>query len=196
MFARAFMTLHKSITLGCAEIAKLGNVLFLLLGLCAAGTVNAAPIPKFQKFHDWSLQCLNAATLSNSRCMVSQMVKVETKQGLTDLLHLSFLYRDKDKLEAELIAPLELHLPSGLTLNWKGATPLQLEFSYCSHQGCVVQAVASRKLISGFKRATKAIALFRLKDQKGVRLVFSLKGFTKALQALEQRRYSNLESSK
>ncbi|NKC14518.1 MAG: hypothetical protein GKR94_20750 [Gammaproteobacteria bacterium] len=62
--------------------------------------------------------------------------------------------------------------------------PFPTRFRHCNAQGCQVVIPADHSLLTNLKRANNGAGLFRLLNGKVIRVEFSLKGFTKAFNAL------------
>lgn len=139
-----------------------------------------------ERYGSWSYRCEVAEpnAVKASSCEISQIVQVEQENGVVDVLHIALAKDGKNALQFTILAPLNLHLPSGFAFSWGKNTSSISQFLTCSATGCISVLPAENTVISTFKKKNEASGLFRLANGQTVKIVFSLKGFTKAYNAL------------
>ena len=79
---------------------------------------------------------------------------------------------------------LDIHLPSEFGFIIGDHKPISAKFRSCSPNGCVVVIPVDSQLINAMKKANEGNGIFTLVSGKLVKLNISLKGFTKAFNAL------------
>ena len=160
-----------------------------------------------QRFKDWNYRCVvskegNGASgkpAFKQNCEISQSVEIEQEGKRVVVLNLA-VSRAQDKAKKVnwalvALAPLDIHLPSDFGLVIGKRKPLLTKYRNCNHLGCWAVIAANNSVINGLKKAHEGAGLFRLLNGKVVRVVFSLKGFTKAFGALEKNVLPKVEVS-
>ncbi|CUX66776.1 hypothetical protein AGR6A_Lc70018 [Agrobacterium sp. NCPPB 925] len=82
------------------------------------------------------------------------------------------------------LTPLDVHLASDFGFGAGSAKPSLVRYRNCNHAGCFVIIPLDNSLISQMKQASNGATFFRLLGGQAVKVSFSLKGFTKAFDAL------------
>jgi len=165
-----------------------------------ANPAAAAPKLLAQKFDDWTWRCVApAGGAAPTGCEVAQAVKVNQEGKTVEVLNLAVSKAtDKaGKVEYALVAltPLDVHLPSqfGLLIGDDKAKgkdkqkPILTQYRNCNQMGCFVVMPIDAATVSKFKQAQEGAGFFRLINGKTVKVVFSLKGFDKAIDALASK---------
>lgn len=147
-----------------------------------------------RQYDDWTYQCLlptkQAEDESEPKCEISQSVQAEQNGTNVELFNVALIRADdkagKVKWALVILTPLGLniHLPSDFGLIVGKKKPFLTRFRNCNAQGCQVVIPADNSLLRSLKRANNGAGLFRLLNGKVIRVEFSLKGFTKAFNAL------------
>jgi len=161
-----------------------------------ASTAPASSAPRLlaQRFDDWIWRCSVPADAGPS-CEIAQSVRVSQDGKAVDILNLA-VSRANDKagkVEWALIVltPLDVHLPSDFALTIGGdkskIKPIMSHYRNCNHLGCFVVTPLDAATINSFKQAQEGAGFFRLLNGKTVKVVFSLKGFDKALDGLTSK---------
>ena len=169
----------------------IGTIVFMVM---SAGAVYAqskaaqnAPELVPQRFEDWTLRCARQASAA-AACELSQSVKISRDGKLMEVISLAVSRaKDKaDKINWALVAvtPLDVHLPSKFGISVGKAAVTTAPYRNCNRFGCWAVVPLDAELIERFQAQNGAAALFRTLDGKTVRIVFSLKGFTKSFRAL------------
>lgn len=167
-----------------------------------------APRLLAKRFDDWTWRCVAPADgKTPPTCEAAQTVRVNQNGKAIDILNLA-VSRASDKsgkVEWALVTltPLDVHLPSdfGLTVGGgdgkvnqaKSKTdrsakdsekPTLTRYRNCNQMGCFVVTPLDAAMITRLKQAHEGAGFFRLVNGKTVKVVFSLKGFDKAIEAL------------
>ena len=157
----------------------------------------AAPRLLTKKFDDWTWRCVAPADgKSPASCETALTVRVNQDGKTIEILNLAVSKADDKagKVSHALVAltPFDVHLPSqfGLTISDSRAAekdrpkPIVAPYRNCNQQGCFVVTPLDATTIARLRAAQEGAGFFRLIDGKTVKVVFSLKGFDKAIDAL------------
>ncbi|MGH1351160.1 MAG: invasion associated locus B family protein [Methyloligellaceae bacterium] len=172
--------------------------LMLLISFIAG--LSALSIPAFaqkqtiksQRFNDWHYRCVEkviSKKKKDKRCEVMQVA--QTKQGgkVINLLTISFSKlkgkKNRKKTIITILAPLNVFLPTGMTLGSDKGKASSLKYRNCNQAGCWVQHLANRKILKQLKGGKKGIAKMRLINGQNLNISFSLKGLGPAIKAME-----------
>jgi len=163
----------------------------LTAGLLAMATVLApldvarAEPQDGQKFDDWTVRCNdqpNAPT--GGKCFIFQSV-VETDQERTVMMFVIGKPPNQAEPRAVIVVPLGIDLRPGVEMVIDEGEPRRYPFVVCFPDGCQAHIKVDDELMGAFKRGLKGTVTFRaLPGQQGVKIPFSLKGFTAGLNAL------------
>lgn len=153
------------------------------------------------QYRDWDYRCVAPAPpkgkklrLKNAKklsCELLHSVKTTVDDTAVQLMSVAFTRagnaNEQDKWVLVLITSLALdvHLPSQFGLQIGEHEPLISNFRSCNFSGCLVVVPADNSLLNSMKKAKSGIGLFKLLSGKIVKLDISLKGFTKAFNALK-----------
>ena len=146
-----------------------------------------------QRFGDWSYRCAQPGEKASAAttCELAQSVQIQRDGQMLEVVSLA-VSRVKDKasqVDWALVAvtPLDVHLPSkfGIGIGVGEKAVATAEYRNCNRFGCWAVVPLSAALLKQFRAGNEAALLFRMLDGKTVRIVFSLKGFTKGLRALQ-----------
>jgi invasion protein IalB len=146
------------------------------------------------RYSDWTYQCLlptkHTENVAEPKCDISQSVQAKQNGTNIELFNIT-LIRANDKSEKVewalvILIPigLSIHLPSDFGLIVGKRKPFLTRFRNCNAQGCQVLIPADNSLLNNLKHANNGAGLFRMLNGKVIRVEFSLKGFTKAFNAL------------
>ncbi|NKC16174.1 MAG: hypothetical protein GKR94_29405 [Gammaproteobacteria bacterium] len=189
------------------EICKLAKfTLYPLIVLCLAYPVHAQVSAsdassdrqdlkmQTRQYSDWTYQCLvpskQAAEVQQPECEIAQSVRAQQNGANIELFNVALIHADDKagKVKWALVVwmplGLDIHLPSDFGLIVGKKKPFLTRFRHCNAQGCQVVIPADHSLLTNLKRANNGAGLFRLLNGKVIRVEFSLKGFTKAFNAL------------
>ena len=144
-----------------------------------------------QRFGDWSYRCVQPGEKASAAttCELAQSVQIQRDGQMVEVVSLA-VSRVQDKarkVDWALVAvtPLDVHLPSQFGIGVGEKTVTTAEYRNCNRFGCWAVVPLSAALLKQFQTGNEAALLFRMLDGKTVRIVFSLKGFTKGLGALQ-----------
>lgn len=176
---------------------------FLSLTISAGHAQEPAPLSdtakepstevRTERFDDWTLRCVVAAetgdkTPEKPACEIAQPLMVDQGGKPVEVLNLAISHaNDKaGKANWALVAltPLDVHLASDFGFGAGSAKPSLARYRNCNHAGCFVIIPLDDNRISQMKQASDGATFFRLLNGQAVKVSFSLKGFTKAFDAL------------
>ncbi|NKK97345.1 invasion associated locus B family protein [Rhizobium leguminosarum bv. viciae] len=152
-----------------------------------------APAMKSQKFDDWYYRCTGSA--GTEACEVAQVAQV-TKDGKpVNILTLAIAAspapsrgkggKGKPRLMLTALLPLNVFLPSGLSIKADGKAVAKLDYRNCNQSGCWAQQALDAKTAAALKKGSTAEGLVRLMNGQDVNIRFSLKGLKPALDELQ-----------
>ena len=164
----------------------------LLLAEAAAQRVPATPpaaaagqlLPKVgERIGDWTYRC-QALTASDTRCSISQVVFNPNKKPI---IRATFLGIGKNKkLGLVVLAPLGMFLGTGLAGKIDEGKQFKFVLQNCGKQGCRAAIGVSNKMKMALQKGSRLALAFKMRaNAKAVLVQISLKGFTKALNALK-----------
>ena len=156
-------------------------------------STNAPPAIRIERFDDWKLRCVvppatNEKSATPAACEIAQPLMVNQDGKPVEVLNLA-VSRANDKAgKADwalvVLTPLDVHLASDFGFAAGTAKPTLLRYRNCNHLGCFVIVPLDRDRLAQMKKAADGTAYFRLLNSQTVKVSFSLKGFTKAFDAL------------
>lgn len=136
---------------------------------------------EIKEFGDWTVRCYPVT--SPSPCeMIELRVAKKTGQRILGFLIAYVPARDAHVIQVSV--PLGVALANGMMIDADTYKSPVLKFRRCDQLGCYVEAAMGNDVISTLGKATKAQATVVSVDGKRYNLVFSLRGFTEAHQAL------------
>lgn len=156
-----------------------------------AGDAQSSTDVRAERFDDWTLRCFlppKNKDGSTATCEIAQPLMVNQDGKPVEILNLA-VSRASDKAgKADwalvVLTPLDVQLSSDFGFAAGSAKPSLLRYRNCNQLGCFVIVPLDRERINQMKRAADGAAFFRLLNGQAVKVTFSLKGFTKAFEAL------------
>ncbi|MBY3378938.1 invasion associated locus B family protein [Rhizobium laguerreae] len=152
--------------------------------------VQPAPAIKSQKFDDWYYRCTGAA--GAEACEVAQVAQVAKDGKSVNVLTLAISTapansqsKGKSRLMLTALLPLNVFLPSGLSIKADGKPVAKLDYRNCNEAGCWAQQALDTKTAAALKKGAAAEGLVRLMNGQDVNIRFSLKGLKPALDELQ-----------
>ncbi|MEH7847245.1 invasion associated locus B family protein [Rhizobium laguerreae] len=149
-----------------------------------------APAIKSRKFDDWYYRCTRAAA-----CEVAQVAQVAKDGKNVNVLTLAISTapadsqrkgeKGKSRLVLTALLPLNVFLPSGLSIKADGKPVAKLDYRNCNEAGCWAQLALDTKTTTALKKGATAEGLVRLMNGQDVNIRFSLKGLKPALDELQ-----------
>ena len=162
-------------------------MLLILLALwpAAAGAQAQAPAADEQRFQDWLLRCeTDPADATVKQCFIAQGVAAGEERRRVMMVAVAYP-PDRNAPIFTAVLPLGVDLRSGIEIAIDGGEPKRLPFTICLADGCRAHMPLDAGLLAAFKRGLEgSIAFRRPTEQRGVKVPFSLKGFTAAVGAL------------
>jgi invasion protein IalB len=120
-------------------------------------------------------------------CGMIQSARDEKRPQLGITLYISRIKQgDKELTQMRILAPIGVWLPQGIGLDIDGQAVGSMPYSNCLPQVCLARAETSPETLDKFKKGTVANFFIYAGPGAGVPLKISLKGFGKALDALDQ----------
>ena len=120
-------------------------------------------------------------------CGMIQSARDEKRPQLGVTLYISRIRQgDKMLTQMRIMAPIGVWLPQGIGLDIDGQAIGSMPYSNCLPQVCLARAETSPETLDKFKKGTVANFFIYAGPGAGVPLKISLKGFGKALDALDQ----------
>ncbi|KPH05811.1 invasion associated locus B family protein (plasmid) [Rhizobium acidisoli] len=149
-----------------------------------------APAIKSQKFDDWYYRCTGSA--GAEACEVAQVAQVAKDGKPVNILTLAISAppatpsdKGKPRLMLTALLPLNVFLPSGLSITADGKPVAKLDYRNCNQTGCWAQLALDTKMTAALKKGAAAEGLVRLMNGQDVNIRFSLKGLKPALDELQ-----------
>ncbi|MBY5458409.1 invasion associated locus B family protein [Rhizobium beringeri] len=157
-----------------------------------------APAMKSQKFDDWYYRCTGSA--GTEACEVAQVAQVAKDGKPVNILTLAIAAspagsqgkgekgkgdKGKPRLLLTALLPLNVYLPSGLSIKADGKPVAKLDYRNCNQSGCWAQLALDTKTATALKKGSTAEGLVRLMNGQDVNIRFSLKGLQPALDELQ-----------
>jgi invasion protein IalB len=132
----------------------------------------------------------NASAAAETRrlCGMVQSVRSETRPQIGLTVYFSRSKQgDKTQTQMRVMAPIGVFLPTGVGLEIDGvALKSRVQFSNCLPQICLARAEATPETLDKLLKGSVANFFIWEAPGAGIPLKISLKGFSKALEALDQ----------
>ncbi|WP_064697243.1 invasion associated locus B family protein [Rhizobium aegyptiacum] len=148
------------------------------------------PAIKSRKFDDWYYRCTSSA--GADACEVAQVAQVAKDGKNVTILTLAVAVQPADpggkgkpRLMLTALLPLNVFLPSGLSIKADGKAVAKLDYRNCNEAGCWAQQALDTKMTAALKKGAAAEGLVRLMNGQDVTIRFSLKGLKPALDELQ-----------
>jgi|GEM_PF-702844 len=159
---------------------------------------------KVEHFDDWVLRCVDAEGTSDDKtaklasCEIYQPLIVNNNGTMVEVLNLA-VSRANDKAGKAnwaliVLTWLDVHLASDFGFGIGNRQPKRIRYRNCNQSGCFVVIPLDNDHIDQLKKAAEGNAFFRLLNGQTVKMSFSLKGFTKAFNALSEGRIPSSET--
>jgi invasion protein IalB len=166
-----------------------GRLVFCALALA---TLGLRPEPAMaepqegQVFQDWTARCkADPANATLRRCYIVQAVVSGQERKPIMLLVLSYPPSQEKPLMTAIL-PLGVALRPGIEVAIDDDQPKRYGFSICLADGCQARILLDDALLAAFKKGIAgSVAFRRPPDGRIVKVPFSLKGFTAAVNALK-----------
>jgi invasion protein IalB len=159
----------------------------------AAGEAMPASPVKSQKFDDWYYRCADVGSSTN--CEVAQVAQVAKDGKNVSVLTLAIARspgvvgkdgkKSKRSWTLTTLVPLNIFLPSGLTIKADGKFLTRLAYRNCNQAGCWSQQVMDAPSTDGLAKSAVGEGLLKLMNGQDISIRFSLKGLKAALAELQ-----------
>lgn len=139
-----------------------------------------------QVFQDWTVRCeADPADASVKRCYIIQGVVSGEQRDPVMLMAVAYPPGQETPL-ATAILPLGTDLRPGIEVAIDDGEAKRYPFSVCLADGCQAHVPLDAALLAAFKKGIEGSVVFRRgPDRRAVKVPFSLKGFTAAVNALK-----------
>jgi invasion protein IalB len=120
-------------------------------------------------------------------CGMVQSTRSDTRPQIGLTLYISRIKQgEKMQTQMRVMAPIGVFLPTGVGLEIDGVAVSRVPFSNCLPQICLARAEASPETLDKLKKGSVANFIIWEGPGSGMPMKISLKGFGKALEALDQ----------
>lgn len=143
-----------------------------------------------ERYGDWFYGC-GENNAEGNKCLISQEIFVNQENGQGGrLLTLQILKnttpenKEERPYQFNVLVPLGVFLPTGVTLRVDEEEPTTVVLQRCTQAGCVGFFFPEEGKIENMKKGSELVVSFRLPNGQNLQTKASLKGFTKAVQAL------------
>ncbi|HCR86247.1 MAG TPA: hypothetical protein DIV86_06175 [Alphaproteobacteria bacterium] len=138
------------------------------------------------KYDNWNLSCLKSVKTGQKQCRIFQ--QVTSGKNKNTVLGVSFIAaRGKTVSAMRVIAPLGVNLISRLGMNIDNSKAVKIPFQLCRPVGCIVLVNIQDVFIKKLKSGNIMHITYQGMGAKNVQKIdVPLKGFSKALEALEK----------
>jgi len=165
-----------------------------ILGLCVLAfaalvlrsEVAGAQPQDGQVFQDWTARCeADPQNAAATRCYVVQAVVVGEQRQRIMLMAVAYP-PGQEKPLATAILPLGTDLRPGIEVAIDDGEPKRYPFSVCLPDGCQAHIMLDDVLMAAFKKGSEgSVAFRRPPERRPLKVPFSLKGFTAAVNSLK-----------
>lgn len=156
---------------------------------------NMAPKVSSARFDDWFYRCSDQQAAGNKTvrsCEIVQVAQINQGGSNVNVLTLAVAKAaapsDKGSRHNDLLltvlVPLNVVLPTGFGLSTDGRDLITIPYRNCNQAGCWAQQKLDQKQLASLQKAVSGAAKLQLMNGQNINLKFSLKGFSKALDAL------------
>jgi invasion protein IalB len=156
----------------------------------ATSSKQAAPQIYAQVYGDWVYRCTiqpqgNAAT--HQRCAVEQQMVLRQNGKAIPLITLAFTPAGSGAPShvANVLAPLDVLLPSGIVLSVDASSGATLPYTFCDVSGCLSIGSPADGFIRAAQSGKVGHAALQLINGRKITINFSLNGLGHALSALD-----------
>lgn len=134
-----------------------------------------------QPFGQWALRCATAE--STAPCDIVQILT--DRESGAPVVSMSLAYSAEDLITAvQVVAPLGVHLPSGLKLAVGDLDPPSAPYARCELQGCYVEVRLAEEALAQMRIAPLLTLTFAIAPERMVSIEMGLEGFPEAYDAL------------
>lgn len=170
-FASTFSGILRSVIAGSIVCAALGS----------SSEANERTDIVLERFTDWELICP-----SEDVCRIGQRLAApETGDTLFAITALPA--REGGPLVGIVSVPLRGYLAPGIELRVDGGRPFQILYETCDPSGCHAGFPIEGEVLTAFRRGLDARFRVWTAQERPVDVTVSLRGFTRALDALRER---------
>lgn len=140
--------------------------------------------PEITPFDSWSLVCTTDAATKKKNCAVQQNV-AEAKSKKV-FFTWSLVYARDGKLVSIVRTPTGLLLTKGLEMHLAADKATRVPFRVCGQRGCEARFAMDKDLIATVSKKDNVAVKFFNANDKPVQFNVPMKGFSRAIAALEK----------
>ena len=165
------------------RIGALGGILAGILFASGAAFAQQAPAagsapPEVKTVQDWFVRCFPVE--SPNPCDIFQELDSQTTKQRVLLLSMAYV-PSLDRHLLQIIVPLDISIPKGVTIKTDSYSSPVLKYRRCDRNGCYVETAADNAMIEALTKSGPAGKVNIVADNgKAYGLNFSLKGFAEA----------------
>jgi invasion protein IalB len=164
-----------------AALAGLLAVAATTAALAQDDAADAAAEAQLQAYGDWALRCVERENAAP--CDIVQILN--DRESGAQIAAMSIAYSPAQSITAvQIMAPLGVHLPTGLRLEVGALMVPGVRYARCELQGCVVEARLGDDMIAAMRDAPSLKLSFGLSAQREGSALIGLDGFAEAYDAL------------
>lgn len=152
------------------------------MGLPGAHAARAQGVVK-NTFGDWQLRCDTPAGAAGEQCYLVQNVAAEDRPHVS-LVVIVLKTADAKSRLLRVVAPLGVHLPSGLGLKIDSNDMGRAGFVRCLSTGCVAEVTMDDAFVTQMKGGKQATFIVYQTTEEGIGIPISLNGFGPGFDAL------------
>ncbi len=132
----------------------------------------------------WEMQCSQPAGSVREHCVLSQAIAGEEKPDVGIGVIIIKRADAKDGI-IQVIAPLNVLLPYGVSLKIDQSVITHLPFYRCFKAGCRAETAIDERLLEQLNNGNQAIIVIHMDPSQGVRHLMTLRGFKEAYEKLK-----------
>lgn len=170
------------------------SIIFISFSLVATSSAIAQkPRIASERFEDWHYRCVETVQQGgkkSNRCEVVQIAQTKQGKNTINLLTVSFSEitgkKKKKQTVITVLAPLNVFLPTGMTLTVDKNKASALKYRNCNKAGCWIQHLVKPALLKQLDKGNFGFAKMRLINGQNINVKFSLKGLSAAMKAMKK----------
>jgi len=153
-----------------------------LAGFAWVGGAEAQGVVR-NTYGDWQMRCDTPAGAASEQCYLVQNVAAEDRPHVS-LVVIVLKTADAKSRLLRVVAPLGVHLPSGLGLKIDSADLGRAGFVRCLSTGCVAEVSMDDNVLNQLKGGKQATFIVYQTTEEGIGIPISLNGFGPGFDAL------------
>ncbi|NNJ90229.1 MAG: hypothetical protein HKP55_01025 [Gammaproteobacteria bacterium] len=159
------------------------KLLLLAFSLLISSTLQAEEQPNIktstENYKDWQLACVEQGAVK--RCEIKQTLLNKDSKPVSVI---SLAKKNNNDLLMQIALPHMLDLSVSVQLDVDGKKQASLPFKYCNSVACFIFVDNDTALFNAFKKGSAGTISTRALTGEGIKLDFSLSGFSSAVSNL------------